>query len=308
MNLQAAPDYFELSDYVSVLRRRWRTVAVWAAVGLVFAGLYLAVGAKKYTATVLVQVNALPNNANAVGGRTGGPVNMDNEGQAVQSAAVASIVKARIHSQLSVADLIKHIHVTVPPNSTYLQITCDASSALAAQQCANATAKAYLYSRRANIEQVLHTGIAALQAHATKLRAAIERYKTLLYSQRHHKGISAELTRPGRRRAAADRRADRLHADPGAHRRGAAAVRQHGSARQCHRGQHRHPRRAAHRSVQPAQAAHHPERADRRADPRPRPGVPAGSPRQARPLRARRGAGQRPAHAGQPGRRGDSAR
>ena len=190
MNLQAAPDYFELSDYVSVLRRRWRTVAVWAAVGLVFAGLYLVVGAKKYTATVLVQVNALPNNASAVGGRTGGPVNMDNEGQAVQSAAVASIVKARIHSPLSVSGLVRHIHVTVPPNSTYLQITCDASSAVIAQQCANATGKAYLYSRRANIEQVLHTGIAALQAHAARLRAAIERYKTLLFTTRHKKGTT----------------------------------------------------------------------------------------------------------------------
>ena len=187
MNLQAAPDYFELSDYVSVLRRRWRTVAVWAVLGLVLAGLYLAVGAKKYTATVLVQVNALPNNANAVGGRTGGPVNMDNEGQAVQSAAVAAIVKARIHSPLSVTDLVRHIHVTVPPNSTYLQITCDASSALTAQQCANATGKAYLYNRRTNINQVLGTGIRALQAHATRLRAAIERFKTLLFSTRHKK-------------------------------------------------------------------------------------------------------------------------
>ena len=188
MNPQAAPDYFELSDYVSVLRRRWRTVAVWAAVGLVLAALYLEAGPKKYTSTVLVLVNALPNNANAVGGRTGGPVNMDNEGQAVQSAAVASIVKARIHSPLSVSDLARHIHVTVPPNSTYLQITCDASSALTAQQCANAAGKAYLYNRRATIEKVLGTGIRALQAHAARLRAAVERFKTLLFTTRHKKG------------------------------------------------------------------------------------------------------------------------
>src|SRR6266567_1022062 len=182
MNPQAAPDYFELADYASVLRRRWRTVAVWAVIGLVLAGAYLVVGPKKYTATVLVQVNALPDNANAVGGRTGGPVNMDNEGQSVQSAAVASIVKARTHNPLSVTDLVRHIHVTVPPNSTYLQITCDAPSALGAQQCANATGRAYLFNRRANIDKVLGTGISALRAHAVKLRATIERYKTLLFT------------------------------------------------------------------------------------------------------------------------------
>jgi capsular polysaccharide biosynthesis protein/Mrp family chromosome partitioning ATPase len=191
MNPQAAPDYFELSDYVTVLRRRWRTIAVWAVAGLVLAGLYLVVGPKKYTATVLVQVNALPNNANAVGGRTGGPVNMDNEGQAVQSAAVVAIVQERIHSTLSVTDLVRHIHVTVPPNSTYLQITCDSPSALTAQQCANATGKAYLYNRRARIDQVLSTGIKALQAHATRLRGEIERLKTLLFETRHKKGVPA---------------------------------------------------------------------------------------------------------------------
>ena len=176
---------------LSVLRRRWRTVAVMTLIGVVLAGLYLVAGPKKYTATVLVQVNALPNNANAVGGRTGGPVNMDNEGQAVQSAAVASIVKARIHSPLSVTDLVRHIHVTVPPNSTFLQITCDASSAIVAQQCANATGKAYLFTRRANIDLVLNTGIKALQARATKLRGNITRLKTLLFETRHKKGVPA---------------------------------------------------------------------------------------------------------------------
>lgn len=188
MNLQAAPDYFELSDYVSVLRRRWRTIIAAAVAGLVLAGAFYYLGPRKYTATVLVQVNALPNNANAVGGRTGGPVNMDNEGQAVQSAAVASIVKSHLHSPLSVTDLIRHIHVTVPPNSTYLQITCDAPTAIGAQQCANAVGNAYLFNRRASIETLIGTGIKALRAEAARLRTTIEHYKVLLYTTRHKKG------------------------------------------------------------------------------------------------------------------------
>ena len=34
MDNQAAPDYFELSDYVNVLRRRWRRIAATALAGL----------------------------------------------------------------------------------------------------------------------------------------------------------------------------------------------------------------------------------------------------------------------------------
>ena len=120
MNPQAAPDYFELSDYTTVLRRRWRRIVTVTLAAVVLAAAYVFLAPKTYTATVLVQVNALPNNANAIGGRTGGPVNMDNEAQAVRSLAVASLVKERLNSPLSVTDLSDSIHVTVPPNSTYL--------------------------------------------------------------------------------------------------------------------------------------------------------------------------------------------
>src|SRR5712671_3293502 len=137
MNSGTAQDYFELSDYTGVLRRRWRRIAVAGCAGLALAAAYVVLGPKTYTATALVQVNALPNNASAVGGRTGGPVNMDNEAQSVRSLAVANLVKKRLGSPLSAIDLSTNIHVTVPPNSTYLQITCAASSPIGAQRCAN---------------------------------------------------------------------------------------------------------------------------------------------------------------------------
>ena len=304
MNLQTAPDYFELSDYLSVLRRRWRTVAVMTLIGVVLAGLYLVAGPKKYTATVLVQVNALPNNANAVGGRTGGPVNMDNEGQAVQSAAVASIVKARIHSPLSVTDLVRHIHVTVPPNSTFLQITCDASSAIVAQQCANATGKAYLFTRRANIDLVLNTGIKALQARATKLRGNITRLKTLLFETRHKKGVPAaspvlvddalQLTAAQNAFTSVQQSIDTA----------LPLLVSMAAPDSVIAGGICHPGSTAHRPVESPQAARHPERPDRGTDPRPGPGFRARSARQARPRRPRRRAPRRPAHAAEPRREG----
>lgn len=190
MNLQAAPDYFELADYTGVLRRRWKKIALVTLVGLALAAAYVVLAPRTYTATVLIQVNALPDNANAVGGRTGGPVNMDNEGQVVKSTAVAAQVKKILHSSLSATDISQNIHVTVPPNSTFLQVTCSASSALGAQRCANATAAAYLEYRRTSIQKLLGAGIDALEKQAAKLRFTIENLKGQLYSTRHKKNIT----------------------------------------------------------------------------------------------------------------------
>jgi Mrp family chromosome partitioning ATPase len=189
MNIQAAPDapeYFELSDYTGVLRRRWRRIATVGLAGLVLAAAYVFLAPKTYAASVLVQVNALPNNANAVGGRTGGPVNMDNEAQAVHSLAVASMIKSFLHSSQSPTDISQNLKVVVPPNSTFLQISCAASSAAGAAKCADAAGRAYLDNRRLSIMSLLGTGITALRQEATRLRQQIVQYKILLLTARHH--------------------------------------------------------------------------------------------------------------------------
>ncbi|HEX9030356.1 MAG TPA: Wzz/FepE/Etk N-terminal domain-containing protein [Streptosporangiaceae bacterium] len=181
-----AADYFEISDYVRVLRRRWLTVAGLTLAGLVLAAGYVFLAPRQYTGTVLVQVTALPSDANAVGGRTGGPVNMDNEAQAVRSGAVASIMKDRMDSAMSTADIANLIKVVVPPNTTYLQISVAGPTAATAQRWANAVGYAYLAQRRVSTQTLIGTGIQALQARAARLRSTIERLKVLIYSNRHN--------------------------------------------------------------------------------------------------------------------------
>lgn len=188
MSAAAGPDYLELSDYVAVLRRRWKSIALLTLLGTALAGAFLVVAPKQYETDVLIQVNALPNNANAVGGRTAGPVNMDNEGQFAKSGTVAALVKAKLHSPLSVVDIQKNISIVVPPNSTYLQINYTASSAVGAQLGANAVGRAYLYERRVITQTLLSTGISALQKQAVTLRATIERLKATI---RHGGGSNA---------------------------------------------------------------------------------------------------------------------
>jgi len=177
MALQPGSEYFDLSDYVGVLRRRWTLILAFTLIGLVLGGAYYYITPKKYAATVLVQVNALPSNANQLGGRTGGPVNMDNEAQIVVSAKVVSIVRAKLKSPLGVTGLAKQLHVAVPPNTTYLQITCTTGSADLAAKCANAFGKAYLYNRRASSLALISSEINGLAAEVKQLENSIGKLK-----------------------------------------------------------------------------------------------------------------------------------
>ena len=172
--MQPGADYLELADYLGVLRRHWLTVLGLSFVGVLLAAAYYYVAPRSYAATVLVQVNALQTTANALGGRTSGPVNMDNENQIVQSAAVAAIAKSQLKSPLPVTGLLDEIKVAVPPNTTFLQITCGAPSAGLAERCANAFGRAYLLNRRATALNLLQSGINELQTQATALEARIE--------------------------------------------------------------------------------------------------------------------------------------
>ena len=178
MALQPGSEYFDLSDYVGVLRRRWALIVAFTLIGLVLGGAYYYVTPRAYAATVLVQVNALPSNANQLGGRTGGPVNMDNEAQIVVSATVTNIVRAKLHSPLGVTAMAKQVHVAVPPNTTYLQITCTTRPADLASRCANAFGKAYLYNRRVSSLTLINSEIKGLDAEAAKLENSIGKLKS----------------------------------------------------------------------------------------------------------------------------------
>jgi Mrp family chromosome partitioning ATPase len=180
MTVPPGSDYFELADYFGVLRRRWAMIALFALVGLVLAAAYYYVSPRVYASTVLIQVNALPTNANALGGRTGGPVNMDNEGQIATSATVGAIAKNDMHSPLPVTTLLKDVKIAVPPNTTFLQITCQAASSVLAQRCANAFGRAYLYNRRESTLSVITSGLKELAAEATSLEANVEHLRAEL--------------------------------------------------------------------------------------------------------------------------------
>ncbi len=176
MNPVQRPDSFEAADYIGVLRRRWWIIVACACVGLVGAFAYVTVAPKTYTATASVSVNpTAADQSNAVAGSrtSGATVNLDTEAQVVTSTAVATLAGHMLHSTLTPYKLSAQINVTVPPNSSILDIACKASTAAGAADCANDFAKAYLQNREQSAVTYVKAQLTTLQTQLNTLNAAI---------------------------------------------------------------------------------------------------------------------------------------
>lgn len=174
MTVQASTDSFEIGDYIGLLRRRLWIVLAFTCVGLLLAAAYTLVHHKSYTATASVSVNSNAANATQlVGGRTSGAINMDNEAQIVQSDSVASVAAKSLGRVTSLGTLIKQVTVTVPPNTTVLQISCSQGSSARAAKCAQDFANAYLTSRQATARAKISADMKQEQARAKPLEAQL---------------------------------------------------------------------------------------------------------------------------------------
>jgi capsular polysaccharide biosynthesis protein len=176
MNPVQRPDSFEAADYVGVLRRRWWIIVAGACVGLVGAFAYVTVAPKSYTATASVNVTptAADQSNSVAGSRTSGAtVNLDTEAQVVTSTAVATSAGKMLHSTLTPYKLSQQIAVTVPPNSSILDISCTASTAEGAAACANYFAKAYLQNRQQSAVTYVQAQLKTLQTQVSQLNSAI---------------------------------------------------------------------------------------------------------------------------------------
>lgn len=172
MTVHASTDSFEIGDYIGVFRRRIWVVLAFACAGLLLSTAYTVVHHKSYTATASVYVNSNAANATAlVGGRTSGAINMDNEAQIVQSDTVASLVAKKLGKVTSLGALIKQVTVSVPPNTTVLQISCSQGSAVRASKCAQDFANSYLVSRQATAESKINSDLKQEEGRAAPLEA-----------------------------------------------------------------------------------------------------------------------------------------
>lgn len=139
---------YAMHDYGRMLRRRWPWLLLGLLVGLALALAALHYRPQSYTSEAKVQVaaNSLDSTtlANA---RTTGEVNLDTEAQLVTSATVAERAKKLLRDSAPTRDIASRVAVTVPPNTSILDISYTAGSAVAAKQGAHAFAQAYLDNR-----------------------------------------------------------------------------------------------------------------------------------------------------------------
>jgi capsular polysaccharide biosynthesis protein len=193
MNSSTKPGSSELVDYVAVLRRRWWVVVVLALLGVGAAAFAVKVAAKSYTATASVYVSRMSTDNGRPLQGAGGPVNLDNEAQIVRSQAVAGLAAKRLQTSLSAQQLIGRVGVTVPPNTTVLDVACRTPTATGSAACANAFAATYLAVRLSAAKSIVNGALTGLQLKAGLITRKIGTLNGQL--RRRRSSVASKFTR-----------------------------------------------------------------------------------------------------------------
>jgi capsular polysaccharide biosynthesis protein len=170
-----------LSDYLALLKRQRVFLLATLVVGIVIGLVALNVMAPTYKSTASVLVEATTDTTQASDARTNGSsVNMDTEAQVVRSLPVANAVREVLGSHLTPAQLASRVQVTIPPNTTILDIGYTAGTAGEAQAGAQAFADEYLAYRTAQAEQKVAAQIKILDQQAADVAAQTQSLNTQL--------------------------------------------------------------------------------------------------------------------------------
>jgi capsular polysaccharide biosynthesis protein len=142
------------------------------------AGLFGALASPKtYSAVTAVNVfdtSAATTGSGSSSARTNSGVNLDTEAQIVTSVGIATAAAKNLETTTTPRELAKKVSVTVPPNSTILDIAFHARKAEAAQAGSLAIAQAYLANRNATAASALAAQVAAIDAKLAPLQTALQ--------------------------------------------------------------------------------------------------------------------------------------
>ncbi|GAA4202854.1 hypothetical protein GCM10022252_59620 [Streptosporangium oxazolinicum] len=166
----------DLADYASLLRRRWPIVLslLLAGAGCGVALLWLTPPSYTASGQVLVTATGSQEQTNQVTSRQREPLNLDTEAQVARSAVVAAKAR-RLSGGLSCP-----AEVSVPPNTSVLEISCSAADPKAAASGASAYALAYLAQRRESSTQTLTAQLRAVLVKLRQTNAGLTKVATTL--------------------------------------------------------------------------------------------------------------------------------
>ncbi|MCH7231445.1 Wzz/FepE/Etk N-terminal domain-containing protein [Glycomyces sp. L485] len=170
-----------LADYGTIARRSW-----WLIVGTVAAAITAGIGYtvatdKVYESTASVLVMPTATDADVAGARTPGQVNLDTEAQLVLSTEVAQAAAERL-SAPATSELAKQVSVSVPPNTSVLEISFRADDPGRAKAGTIAFSDAYLDHRLGGATASIENAITATQTGLDTVNSEIDRLEGELAS------------------------------------------------------------------------------------------------------------------------------
>lgn len=167
-SLASAP--LQLSDYVRVVRRRWKVLLASLTVGAVLAGLFVWYVGPSYDSTAVVLVRPVGiDPADIV--RPDQLVSLPTEGQLIRSSTIIARAAEVMGSTEREAAILDRLTVTIPEGTQVLEITFEASDPERAQRGAQAIADTYLEHRKETAE----LAVAKRQEHLQKEIDAVSR-------------------------------------------------------------------------------------------------------------------------------------
>ncbi|WP_017571316.1 hypothetical protein [Nocardiopsis halotolerans] len=156
----------ELREYTAVLPRRWRLLGAGVLGGLALASAAVIGLPATHTSVAAVQVrpSGMAEFTGERSGRLAGEVNLDTEAQILMSDRVSSAVAEALPGDGPGAEeLRERVDVSVPPNSSVLEISYSAPDPEAARAGAQAYADVYLKLRRTGIDDLIGDHLEALR-------------------------------------------------------------------------------------------------------------------------------------------------
>ncbi len=142
-------------DYVSLLRRRRLALLTCLTLAMIATAAYLLLAPPTYESSAKVRVFATSGDVDAEDARIIGEINLDTEAQLVKSEQVAQLAADELETDVALPSLLRDVSVTVPANTTVLQITYAADTAEEARAGAQAFAEAYLVDRKDTAEALV---------------------------------------------------------------------------------------------------------------------------------------------------------
>ncbi len=193
MDVNRPPSY-DVSDYLGMVRRHWWLVALLTAVGVAGAAGFARTQPQVYeSATSVLVMPTGGQDANAAGGRTSGPINLDTEAQLVVSTDIATAAGQLLQVPTPPDQLAAHVTVTVPANTTVLTIAYAAPTPKEARAGSHAFATAYLQNRQNSAQADLTSQITALDGKVKQYAATLSQLSTKLAQLSSNDPARAEL-------------------------------------------------------------------------------------------------------------------